>query len=395
MVWAIHDRISLVQNQILSVLPKMETITQNLLFPIPDYIYRMFKKRLAGVDLFRGIAAYMVILLHSRNEAIVAPGFWTTQVLIFASFAVPFFFAASFYFTVERLSRTGEPIALKDKVYRLIIPYGFWSLVYVLARSFIYFKSGDTSGLTSLAQSYLSIIFTGSAAVHLYFLPILLVGLCLAKLLEALVIQRKSIKLLSILLFISLLLYSGLIHSGNGYKVGRFAFASLLENMPSVFQNNPLVQFPLTFFAWGIQCFPYVMMAMVLTHSKVHSTIVTPHYKRARLLGIIGLFLILPFIQTMPPGLDELSMGYIALILAIQLSYHLPENVVLFNLGLCSFGIYLSHHLFVEILEIGLAKINPIFLEKGSLAAVLTIATMSFLLGWMLTYGYQRIKRSS
>ena len=137
------------------------------------------------------------------------------------------------------------------------------------------------------------------------------------------------------------------------------------------------------------------MMAMVLTHSRVHSTIVTPHYKRARLVGTIGLFLILPFIQTMPPGLDELSMGYITLILAIQLSYHLPENVVLFNLGLCSFGIYLSHHLFVEILEIGLAKINPIFLEQGSLAAVLTIATMSFLLGWMLTYGYQRIKQSS
>ncbi len=62
--------------------------------------YSNQKKRLLGIDLFRGIAAYGVVLIHGlgeipRNEnALLISNF-------FVAFCVPFFLATSFYFSIK------------------------------------------------------------------------------------------------------------------------------------------------------------------------------------------------------------------------------------------------------------------------------------------------------
>ncbi|WP_319421880.1 hypothetical protein [Pleurocapsa sp. FMAR1] len=60
--------------------------------------------RFVGIDLCRGLAAFAVILLHSGDETWGIP--ITEQARQFRYlfyFAVPFFLAASFYFSTKKL----------------------------------------------------------------------------------------------------------------------------------------------------------------------------------------------------------------------------------------------------------------------------------------------------
>ena len=89
------------------------------------------KQRLLGIDLFRGIAAYAVILVHSGDET------WGIPVDQSASefrhlfyFAVPFFLATSFYFTTSKPNINVYRKFWLSRFQRILIPYLVSMLVY-------------------------------------------------------------------------------------------------------------------------------------------------------------------------------------------------------------------------------------------------------------------------
>lgn len=88
--------------------------------------------RIWGVDLFRVLAVFAVICIHSRPFDGI-----NTPLAVFvnqsARFAVPFFFVTSGFFFGRKL-RDGHPVGALFLQYsrRLLTAFGVWSLVYLL-----------------------------------------------------------------------------------------------------------------------------------------------------------------------------------------------------------------------------------------------------------------------
>lgn len=99
-------------------------------------------KRLLGINLCRGFAAYAVVLVHSGDETLGLP---ISQEAIYLRmlfyFAVPFFLATSFYFLTAKPEIDTSKRFWSSRVDRIVIPYITWTLIYLLFRSFFFFQS--------------------------------------------------------------------------------------------------------------------------------------------------------------------------------------------------------------------------------------------------------------
>ncbi|HCF30704.1 MAG TPA: hypothetical protein DEV81_26715, partial [Cyanobacteria bacterium UBA11049] len=104
------------------------------------------KQRLTGIDLLRGLAIYAVVILHSDEGILVKPMGWGA-ILQFSNFAVPFFLATSFYLIINKLYVSGPQFPWKTRLTRLLIPYGFWSFVYLLQKSIKYLSKHEIDKL--------------------------------------------------------------------------------------------------------------------------------------------------------------------------------------------------------------------------------------------------------
>lgn len=91
--------------------------------------------RAAGIDLCRGLAAFAVILVHSGDENWGVPiSDRAIQFRHLFYFAVPFFLAASFYFSTKRTPLKINRAFWQKKIQRIVVPYLFWSLLYVVVK---------------------------------------------------------------------------------------------------------------------------------------------------------------------------------------------------------------------------------------------------------------------
>lgn len=70
----------------------------------------------------------------------------------------------------------------------------------------------------------------------------------------------------------------------------------------------------------------------------------------------------------------------------------MAENFLIRNLGLCSFGIYLTHHLFIDAVRPIMYKLYP---GSISLFTVSTCAVISFLLSWITVFYLRKSKKNS
>ncbi|NEP20384.1 MAG: acyltransferase, partial [Leptolyngbya sp. SIO4C1] len=91
-------------------------------------------KRLIGVDLFRGLSIFCVVLMHSDEGMKSTTSFWL-EIIDFVAFAVPFFIATSFYLSVDKLKSNLKPYPLQDRLKRLFTPYIFWSIFYLFYKA--------------------------------------------------------------------------------------------------------------------------------------------------------------------------------------------------------------------------------------------------------------------
>jgi peptidoglycan/LPS O-acetylase OafA/YrhL len=347
------------------------------------------KPRLIGLDLVRGIAAYAVVLFHSRVDPAAPVSDWAAKLLILGSFAVPFFLATSFYLTINKFSEKQVKVSLKSRFLRLLIPYAFWSLLYLAVRLIKYLITHETDKITSLFSDPLALFFLGSAAVQLYFLPLLFSGTCLVKIAEYLLENRIHLRTMILLLTLSLLFYELLLASGNGFQIGNnLAFQTFWASLLPGTQQNPVIRLVSVLLAWWIKCLPYILMSMILSHPRVKATLskVNPQWF---LIICGGLFIGLTFSQTLvpsfPKSLRELGIAYTSLMFALILSKSLKENRIIENVGLCTFGIYLIHHLILEISYMVIGKIYPQAVAEVSALNLLIFSIISFFISWAVT----------
>ncbi len=344
------------------------------------------KSRLTGIDLFRCLAIFGVIILHSDQGISFESQGWP-QILEFSHFAVPFFLATSFYLAFNKIYVTGGEYLLRPRLTRLLIPYLLWTGIYVSYKSFKYLIQHEPDNLNKLFHDPIGIIFFGGAAFHLYFLPLLISGTLFIQLIIWLQNKKISLKNLILLCFISLVLYQVILQTGNSFdNRTALAFQSLLSSpFFGNLENNSLLRILLVGLALLIRCLPYIFMAAIITHQNVNWQWQRNSSKYFMII-LVSFLIINSFGRALlPESLSELSRGYTALLLAIVLSNYLPQNKIVKNLSFCSFGIYLIHLLFVEFFQIIETRIYPGGLFRVSTPNLLLFAIIVLATSWMTT----------
>lgn len=339
------------------------------------------KLRLTGIDLLRGIATYAVVILHSDEGITVEPPGWAA-IVQFSSFAVPFFLATSFYLAIDRLYLSDRQYNLKLRLTRLLIPYGFWSIAYLLQKTIKYAIKNDFDKLLDLLQDPIALIFFGGAAFHLYFLPLLLAGTVANQWTERLIKNKINIQYLVLLAIVSLIAYELLLLSKNSFRLDLYtAFQELFK--PSIIAENPLLRISLVELSWIMRCLTYIFMAMILTQptiKKVWVKIISNNL----IASIIVVLLLNIYGSFLPESVYEVARGYAPLLIAVCLSTRLPHSSIIPNLGSCSFGIYLIHLFIVEILQSLTKKIY--YENQISTFSLLIFAGISFSISWIIVY---------
>ena len=365
------------------------------------------KQRLIGVELFRGVAAYGVVVIHAdalMRYSGFPTDYWTVAFAEINRFAVPFFLAASFYFMTGKLyanvNHFPRGFNLKSKWKRLLIPYLCWSAIYLCLRLIKALSRPD--GLATLFQDPVALIFLGGASVHLYFLPLLFLGSFLIIVPEYLVKRQKvNIQTIAFFCVFSMLVYELMIVSGNAFQFGSnclenasycsVAFQSLLEVVLPNAKSNQILRLVLVALSWLIQCLPYVFMTMGLNHPSLQTKLSVFEKKHIIVLvffiillcafWILDVFNLIYF----PRVLYESGIALCLLVVSIYLSKNVRENWIGKNLGSCSFGIYFMHYLFLVIYITILSKISNEFLKISPIFIMVTLATLSFGTSWILT----------
>ena len=355
-------------------------------------------RRLTGVDLFRGFAAYAVVLIHAPgvHGNFDQPKF-LVEIVDFSHFAVPFFLATSFYLTISKIYATETPYPLQSKVTRLLIPYGFWSVVYIIYTGLKYLVKGELDNFNSLFKDPISVILFGGAALPLYFLPLLFSGMLLVKLTEFFIRKQTNLKVLISLCVLSFSAYESILWSGNSFDIVRhFAFQTLLNSIFPEGSDNPLLRIVLCVIALFIRCLPYILIAMLMNNQPLKGNLINlMKPKTSYTLVLFGVFFILNSFggSFLPESIYEVTRGYSALLFAISISNYIKENHVITNLGISSFGIYLIHYLILVILLPIENRIYPGAVFKVPVYTLLILTTLSFIVSWLVTYLLMR-KRS-
>jgi peptidoglycan/LPS O-acetylase OafA/YrhL len=364
------------------------------------------KPRLIGIDLFRGVAAYAVCVIHT-DAVMTSSGFprdnWITGFTQLSRFAVPFFLAASFYLMTSKLYTSGSDFSVganfKSKSARLLVPYLCWSTIYIALRALQALSTPDR--LDKLFQDPVRIIFLGGASFHLYFLLLLLTGSFLIIVAEYLVKRHIQITTLVFLFVLSVIIYDLLIVSGNGFQLGTncfdnasscsIAFQGLIKSVLPNDNSNQLLRLVLVEISWLVQCLPYVLMGMLLNYPSIKKNISQLDIQHFAILiipllwlsafGVFKRFEMLYF----PQALYEVGTGCSLLLCGISLSRKLEKNRIIDNVGVCSFGIYLMHHLALIPYAKVAARLPTEVIGLSPALTMLSLATLSFLTSWIIT----------
>jgi hypothetical protein len=364
----------------------IEKINFNLSFLEMSINIANKSSRLTGIDLFRGIAIYAVIILHADEGIWISPIGWE-KILEFSGFAVPFFLATSFYLAFNKIYATGGQYELKPRLTRLLIPYLFWTGIYIGYKALKYLVQNEYDHLNGLFQDPVALIFFGGAAFQLYFLPLLASGTLFIKPISWLIKEQTHLKLLVILSILSLISYELLLISGNEFNnVSGMAFQTVINSsFLSEFKDNPFLRILLVEIAFIIRCLPYLCIALLINHP--HVNIALKHKNVFYILIILGVFFIINLFGSslLPESIHEIGRGYIALLLGLALSNYLLPTQMIRNFSLCAFGIYLSHLLFVDIFQIIENRIYPGAMFRISTPNLLIFAMLVFIISWIAT----------
>ena len=344
--------------------------------------------RLLGIDLCRGLAAFAVILVHSGDETWGLP--ISNAAIEFRHsfyFAVPFFLAASFYFSTQKLPLKLSTAFWEKKFKRILIPYIIWSIFYLAINAIFLAVKSDFSGIAELISDPTAIILFGGTSYHLYFLPLLFIGLSLLYVANLSAKLQNSIPLLTGCCLVSLMSYQQLRNYNNSFNLGNYTAFSELLSLAS--PDSPMYvvwRIFLVYTSWVIRCMPYFFIALLI------NKLIVKLNKNAFLNKkiAVGVFFTI-FICTTTLGknflyasVSEVIIAYSLLLFGISISSYLSSNKLIASLGSCSFGIYLLHPVIKSAVEIVLVNSLSQMIDKVSISSMIIYALPSFLLSWFV-----------
>ncbi|GBL14347.1 hypothetical protein MTo_01645 [Microcystis aeruginosa NIES-1211] len=272
------------------------------------------------IDYIRLIYAFGVILIHLEPSSLNAE----KMTAYFGIGAVPFFLLTSLYLFQSKAARFD-----KINVWRILIPYFSWSAIYLISRTV---KSLATQ--TRLDYDWFAIIFLGGAAVQLYFLPLLLCFLIVASAIYTLFVDRDckiSAKFLAIFSIISLIVAS------------------------NFFRGTSYLGFSNDFFS------------RALYYTFISQSVLTllPHFMQMRnkvfVFSVISAFALI-FLGVEKKGVSSLAVSSLLLPVAILIACLMRPTYkvskITNSILSTTYGIYICHHLFIEIIEFAFNKLS-------------------------------------
>ncbi|WP_036477628.1 acyltransferase [Myxosarcina sp. GI1] len=352
-------------------------------------------KKLLGIDLFRGLAVFAVIILHTDEGVDILPTAWS-WVVKFSFFAVPFFLATAFYLSTRKLYYFNNKYKFSSRLYRLLIPYICWSIFYLVYKTAKYFAAGESDRIINLFSDPVGLFFFGGAAFHLYFLPLLATGTFTLKLIEYFIRNKTSTKTIVWLSLASLILYQVVLSSNNAFINGEnIAFKYWLKYILPSESLSPIIRVFFVAIAFMIRCLPYATVAALINHpdnQKFSNKLIEQSFA----IWLIAFITCNAFGQfLLPSALEELFRGYTALLAAIAVSRVLQESYLLASLGKCSFGIYFIHLFFVETFQSIAVRFFPNYGAQINTLTLLIVSILIFTISWIVTNLLMRSKKLS
>lgn len=356
------------------------------------------KRRLLGIDLCRGLAAFAVVVVHSGDETWGVPvSYWALQFRLLFYFAVPFFLAVSFFFTTQNLNKNIPRQFWKTKFQRILIPYAVWSIFYIVFGAIFYLLTNQSDRLNQLWQDPIAVIFFGSASYHLYFLPLLFSGTLLVFLTNKLIARKNGTIAIAFLAIFSIITNEIIAQSGNLFQLNPpIAFPSLLNLIEYNSINYQIARFVLMEVAWMLKCLPYICLAIILNYSlgQINQSFLK---SKSSILCVFTIFILTNIFREkfIIGELSQLIIAFSLFIFGICLSPHLTENNLIKSIGNCSFGIYLIHPILKRVITIIVSFMLPQLTVKVTVVSMLCFSISTFLLSWLVVLLLMQNKQMS
>jgi len=322
-------------------------------------------ERQAGIEWMRGIAAFGVICIHAglavHNRTTPTAGALLPDLF---SFAVPFFLMTSFFFALR--AEAGPWLPWRDWMHRragrLLIPFAFWSAVYLALHvgKLALHHQGDQ--IKALFKDPAVLVLSGGTSVALYFLPLVFTGLFIIHSLSG-ALKRLPSLTLALGFVVALALYELWWCQGNAFDL----------DSPNLSQA-PL-KLALGFLEFGLRCLPLVLAAALLTRH-----LPSPATQNAYAFIFAGaIFLVVAHYICPPAGVRDSVLGVGAFLLAWGLCGLLPASKWAITVGLFSFGVYLVHQVYLELIQL-------VFPYRAPSGAIIILAiTSTVFIASMLT----------
>jgi surface polysaccharide O-acyltransferase-like enzyme len=357
------------------------TSNQSSAFPTSKADLR--HERFFGLDIFRILSTYAVVVLHSglSHDFHISPA--AARYQQFFNFAVPTFLALSFFLQVYRRPRA--PFDFSGRWRRLMLPYFLWTAVHLAARSAKYAGQHESVKIHNLLSDPVGILFFGEASVQLYFLPLLFVGGFLCACLSQ-PLYKASRGVLSLLLIVTAVSYHVLLATGNGFELSTgCAFQNLAPPLAGHPILNQEARMILVCLSWFIRCLPYIVGVCLL----VRFTTTRPFTARWSAIFWISLFLI-SILLPLPIGASEVLCGLAALATALAISSKVTSSRAVTSIASLTFGIFLMHDLVLEGVEL---IFNRLRVSEISLVQVVAISITTFSISAVVVWLGSRLGR--
>ena len=296
------------------------------------------------IDYVRFISALGVILIHLQPSSLNAE----KMTGYFAISSVPFFLLTSLYLFQSKAARFDRINFL-----RILIPYFSWSAIYLISRTVKHLVTH-----TRLDYDWLAIVFLGGSALQLYFLPLLLCFLIVASAIHTLFVDRDCKILTKLLAIFSIVLL--------------FVASNFLKGTSYLGFNNE-----------------FFLRALHYTFFSQAVLILLPHFMKMRnqvfFCSVISTFVLL-FLGVENEGFSSLAFLLpAATLVACLMRPTYKVSKITDSVLSATYGIYLCHHLFIEIIEFAFNKLSLNYLPysislKLIIAFAVTILSILFVL---------------
>jgi peptidoglycan/LPS O-acetylase OafA/YrhL len=325
-------------------------------------------KRIIEIEYLRGFAILAVLAIHTSSNLIHIQNvnlLLITNVVIdvFSHFAVPLFiFISGFVLPIKYDSSLSKKAFYKKRVLSILPPYIIFSIVYICIHTIGHWRTNGILEYPSLTNT-LFWILTASSAFHMWFFALVIQFYIIYPYIIYLYEKYSLKKQLILLLIVTFLVQEGWLVSRNIYQTYSNPTIDLL--LASVFLSH------IFYFILGIYTYHNYenMKKDVLENKKLLSVLVllfTVVISIFWIKGIIeyGNFSKIPTYFFIIPdliGTVYFSLIFLLLLMSIinlKSSNRISSNILL-SLGNYSFGIYLIHVVYMNIIiNILFPKVN-------------------------------------